>query len=93
MFVILQIICRLLSTISFLFVTNVRVDPPTMRQTLYGPVEGAIEISVLNQTYYSFRGIPFAEPPITGFDAYTSEFVDRRFKVREKVFQEKLNSK
>lgn len=39
------------------------------------------EISSLGQTYYAFRGVPFAEPPITGVDPYTGEYVDRRFKV------------
>lgn len=53
----------------------------TLRQTLNGPVEGVEEISSLGQKYYAFRGVPFAEPPITGIDPYTGEYVDRRFKV------------
>lgn len=53
-----------------------------IRQTQNGPVEGLEQISVLNQRYYSFRGIPYAEPPITGIDPYTGERIDLRFKVR-----------
>lgn len=56
-------------------------DLPTIRQTTNGPIEGVEETSSLGQKYYSFRGIPFAEPPITGTDPYTGEEVDRRFKV------------
>lgn len=56
-------------------------DPPTIRQTLNGPVEGIVQTTALGQKFYSFRGIPFAEPPITGIDPYTGEEVDRRFKV------------
>lgn len=52
-----------------------------IRQTLNGPVEGIEQISSLGQKYYSFRGIPYAEPPITGIDPYSGEYVDRRFKV------------
>lgn len=80
MFAILQIICRLLS-LFLLIVTNDRYDPPTIRRTLYGPVEGITEISVFGQEYYAFKGIPFAEVPISGRDPYTGEQVDRRFKV------------
>lgn len=54
---------------------------PTIRQTQNGPVEGIEEISSLGQKYYAFRGIPFAESPITGSDPYTGDQVDRRFKV------------
>lgn len=75
MFAILRIIYRLLSTLLLIY------DPPTIRQTLYGPVEGITEISVFGQKYYAFIGIPFAEPPITGRDPYTGKQVDRRFKV------------
>lgn len=49
--------------------------------TANGPVEGIEEISLLDQEYYSSRGIPFAAPPITGIDPFTGEPVDRRFKV------------
>lgn len=80
MYAILQIIFRVFSTF-LLFLTNTRYDLPTVRRTLNGPVEGITEISVLGQTYYAFKGIPFAEPPITGRDPYTGEHVDRRFKV------------
>lgn len=52
-----------------------------VRQTLNGPVEGIEKTSSLGQQYYSFKGIPYAEPPITGKDPYTDEQVDRRFKV------------
>lgn len=57
-------------------------DSPTIRQTTYGPIEGLERTSSLGQKYYSFLGIPFAEPPITGIDLHTGEEVDRRFKVR-----------
>lgn len=53
----------------------------TIRQTSNGPVEGIVQTSELGQRYYAFRGVPFAESPITGIDRYTGEHVDRRFKV------------
>lgn len=59
------------------------LPPPTFRQTRNGPVEGTEQISSLGQKYYAFRGIPFAESPITGWDAYNGQQVDRRFKVHE----------
>lgn len=57
-------------------------DLPTIRQTTNGPIEGLEKTSSLGQKYYAFKGIPFAEPPISGIDPYTGELVDRRFKVR-----------
>lgn len=51
--------------------------------TVNGPVQGIEQISALGQKYYSFRGIPFAAPPITGTDSFTGERVDRRFKVHQ----------
>ncbi len=59
--------------------------PLVVRTTANGPVEGLQQTSSLGQKYYSFRGIPFAEPPITGKDPYTGEEVDRRFKVRHNI--------
>lgn len=56
-------------------------NPPTIRQTLNGPIEGVVQTTVLGQLFYAFLGIPFAEPPITGNDPYSNEQVDRRFKV------------
>lgn len=81
MFLILQIICSTLSTF-LLFVGNFSHKSLTIRETLNGPVEGIAETSILGQKYFAFRGIPFAEPPITGRDPYTGEHVDRRFKVQ-----------
>lgn len=57
-------------------------NPPTIRQTQNGPVEGLLLTSVLDQDYYAFKGVPFAEPPITGRDPHTGQQVDRRFKVQ-----------
>lgn len=53
-----------------------------VRMTANGLVEGIEQMSALGRKYYSFRGIPFAAPPITGIDPYTGENVDRRFKVQ-----------
>lgn len=58
-----------------------KFEPPTIRQTSHGPVEGIEETTVLGQKYYAFRGIPYAAPPITGIDPYSGKMVDRRFKV------------
>lgn len=63
------------------FILTINWDVPTMRKTLNGPVEGTIELSELEHMYYAFRGLPFAESPITGIDSYTGEYADRRFKV------------
>lgn len=55
---------------------------PSIRQTLNGPVEGLEQLSSLGQKYYAFKGIPYAEPPITGIDPRnTGQQIDRRFKV------------
>lgn len=67
--------------LSFSFVINVCWGVPTIRQTLNGPVEGLVQTSILGQIYYAFRGVPYAEAPITGIDPYTEKQVDRRFKV------------
>lgn len=55
---------------------------PLIRQTTNGSVEGIEQISSLGQKYYAFRGIRYAEPPISGIDPYNGEKVDRRFKVK-----------
>lgn len=64
-----------------LYKVNAYCNTPTVRMTANGPIEGIVQISSLGQKYYSFRGIPFAAPPITGKDPYTGQQVDRRFKV------------
>lgn len=73
-------ICAIFFTL--LLALSVQCESPTIRQTTNGPVEGIEQTSSLGQKYYAFRGIPFAEPPITGIDPYTGEQVDRRFKVQ-----------
>lgn len=69
-------------SLSFLLVFNVCCGLPTIRQTLNGPVEGIVQTSISGQIYYAFRGIPYAEAPITGIDPNTGRQVDRRFKVK-----------
>lgn len=64
-----------------LLALNVKCESPIIRQTTNGPVEGLEYKTLLGQKYYAFKGIPFAEPPITGPDPHTGEQVDRRFKV------------
>lgn len=73
------------STFQFSIINVLCNSSPIIRQTLNGPVEGIEQTSLLDQKYYAFRGIPFAEPPITGKDPYTGEQVDRRFKVRKMI--------
>ena len=73
-------LCELMS-ISLLFLSTAHCDPFTVRQTNNGPVEGIEQLSILGKKFYSFRGIPYAEVPITGIDPNTGETVDRRFKV------------
>lgn len=60
---------------------TVHSDSSPVRQTTNGPVEGIELRSSLGQKYYAFKGVPFAEPPITGKDPYTGKHIDRRFKV------------
>lgn len=76
--ILLSLLIVLLSSIKCSFYSN----SPLIRQTANGLVEGFENTTSLGQKYYAFRGIPFAEPPITGIDPYTGEWVDRRFKVR-----------
>lgn len=70
-------------TLVSLLTINLCYSLSIIRQTYNGPVEGFEEISLLKQKYNAFKGIPFAEPPITGTDPYTGKQVDRRFKVRQ----------
>lgn len=63
----------------FLLVISVNCSG-LIRQTVNGPVEGLLQTSSLGQKYYAFKGIPYAEAPITGID-YNGKYVDRRFKV------------
>lgn len=81
LFSIIVIVCLLVALYSLKLIGN-HSKSPLLRQTTHGPVEGVVLTSSLGQKYYAFRGIPFAEPPITGIDPYTGEKVDRRFKVR-----------
>lgn len=53
----------------------------TIRRTTNGPIEGIVQNSSLGQSYYAFKGVRFAEAPITGIDPLTGQKVDRRFKV------------
>lgn len=62
-------------------ILNVHCNSSIVRQTSNGPIKGIEMTSSLKQKYYAFKGIPYAEPPITGTDPYTGEQVDRRFKV------------
>lgn len=64
-----------------LVMLNVHCTLPTVRQTANGPIEGVEITSSLRQKYYAFKGVPYAEAPITGKDPNTGEEVDRRFKV------------
>ena len=76
---------RELMPILLLFISIVHGDPSIVRQTNNGPVEGIEQTSIFGKKYYSFRGIPYAEAPITGIDPYTGEMVDRRFKVSARM--------
>lgn len=70
-----------------LLYSSVKCDSPLVRQTTNGAVEGVEQISSLGMKCYAFKGIPYAEAPITGADPYTGETVDRRFKVLIFSFQ------
>lgn len=72
---------KLFSVFPILMLTWGVLCDPLVRETINGPVEGIEKLSSLGQTYYSFKGIPFAEPPITGKNPHTGEMVDLRFKV------------
>lgn len=76
--VLVVLICIAIFVLLFAFSES---SSPTIRQTTNGPVEGIVLTSIMNQEYYAFKGIPYAEPPITGIDPYTDQMVDRRFKV------------
>lgn len=62
-----------------------------VRQTKNGPIEGIEQTSSLGQKYFAFKGVPYAEPPITGIDPFTGKNVDRRFKVRNMLIYTHLN--
>lgn len=63
-----------------LVILTVNCDSLPVRQTANGPIEGTEQTSSLGQKYFAFKGVRYAEPPITGIDQY-GEQVDRRFKV------------
>lgn len=76
------IVCVTLVLLSFLLlVLRVYCDSTIVVRTANGPVEGIEQTSSLQQKYYAFKGVPYAETPITGKDPYTGKQVDRRFKV------------
>ena len=54
-----RMFCQVLLTFVWLTVTNGIVI-----ETPLGPVKGSIEYSIRGQEFYSFKGIPYAEPPI-----------------------------
>lgn len=62
-------------------IANVHCNPPTIRRTSNGPIEGIELNTSLGQPYYAFKGVRFAEAPITGTDPLSGRKVDRRFKV------------
>lgn len=76
-----HLIFELRLVLLFAFGTCFVYTSDIIRQTQNGLVEGVEQYSSLGQKYFAFRGIPFAEPPITGMDPYTGDQVDRRFKV------------
>lgn len=71
-----QLVCVLLGILFLNFSVN-----GSIRQTANGAVEGIERISSFGKKYFSFRGIPYAEAPISGIDPYSGDTVDRRFKV------------
>ena len=74
--------CSILIWFSIIFFSaNVNGNPPTIRITTNGLIEGVVLRSSLNQNYYAFRGVRYAEAPITGTDPLSGQKVDRRFKV------------
>lgn len=62
-----------------------QLTKPTIRQTNNGLVEGTEQTTLFGKKYYAFRGLPYAETPITGKDPYTGAEVDRRFRVMKTV--------
>lgn len=64
-----------------LHLRNVHCVSPTMRSTSNGPIEGIELTTSLRQPYYAFKGVRYAEAPITGTDPLSGQRVDRRFKV------------
>lgn len=79
--IILTLFVLFLSTRLYIPEKSESQNYSTLRQTTNGPVEGIVLTTSLGQMYYAFRGIPFAEPPITGLNPYTGEYIDQRFKV------------
>ncbi|XP_031627086.1 esterase B1-like [Contarinia nasturtii] len=74
-----NILCELIRVLLF---SSITCDP-TIRQTKNGPVEGVEQSTLFGKTYYAFKGVPYAEAPITGKDPYSGAEVDRRFKSPE----------
>lgn len=62
-----------------------------LRNTENGKVKGKEDISSLGQKYYAFRSVPYALPPINGFDDDIG-VINRRFKVLPHISPTKFNS-
>ncbi|XP_055312128.1 esterase B1-like [Sitodiplosis mosellana] len=75
-----KVLCKFMLILPLLISIVHCDDPPTVRKTNNGPVKGIEQTSFFGTKYYSFRGIPYAEAPITGVDPYIGVYVDRRFK-------------
>lgn len=71
----------LVPTLLLLLIRTACCNEQLIRHTVNGPVQGVEETSSLGQKFFAFKGIPYAEPPITGKDPFTGLDVDRRFKV------------
>ncbi|KAI8784827.1 acylcarnitine hydrolase [Biomphalaria glabrata] len=58
--------CLLIGVIGVLVLQDSEAAPfsTTVVKTRLGPVRGFRELAVNNQSYWSFRGIPYAKPPI-----------------------------
>lgn len=44
-------------------------------ETNYGPVRGIKRISAVGDEFFSFRGIPYAKPPVGGLRFKVSSFL------------------
>lgn len=73
---------KICATISLSLLLTVQCARLTVRQTVNGPVEGVEMTTSFGETFFAFKSIPYAKPPITGRDPHTGEMVDRRFKVQ-----------
>lgn len=56
------------------------LNATAIADTNYGLIQGILMLSLLNDVFYSFRGIPYAKPPLNELRFKVSALLSIKFK-------------